>query len=210
MNKHPLLFSTIGLLLLLLSACSRQATPDPNQIIRQSVAATLTAQPAPTLAATLPPLPSPTPFQLSGLFCEYTFCIGHPNYVSFVDKKAIDNPQLPSTFDSGELTAYNENPLIVIYIIWLHAPGTSDSQFLLDTILSDTLDTRAGNMDVKLIRDLNVLYVPIASTISPTLPYGAAASWVCGDRVFAWKVYTPDSTQAEGLFQEAIGRFRCE
>jgi hypothetical protein len=55
-----------------------------------------------------------------------------------------------------------------------------------------------------------VIYVPIATIISPNLPFGGAASWVCGDRVFAWKVYTPDSAQAESLFQEAIGRFRCE
>lgn len=198
------------LLAALLVACAPKATPDPNAQIRQAVAATLAAMPTPTLAPTLPARPTPTPFNLSGLFCEYGFCIGHPNYVSFVDKKAIDNPQLPSKYDNGELTAYNQNPLLVIYFIWLHAPGTSDTQFLLDTIISDNTDTRAGNMDVRLIRDLNVIYVPIASTISPNLPYGGAASWACGDRVFAWKVYTPDSAQAEGLFQEAIGRFQCE
>ncbi|MEW5941114.1 MAG: hypothetical protein AB1750_15715 [Chloroflexota bacterium] len=214
LSRIPRLASraALGLLAASLTSCSLFATPtpDPNAQIRQSVAATIAALPSPTRAPTLPPRPTATPFSLSGLFCEYSFCIGHPNYLSFVDKKAIENAQVPSSYESGELTGYNENPLVVIYVIWLHAPGTTDSQFLLDTILADNLDTRAGDLKAQLIGGLNVYYLPIASIISPSLPYGAAASWVCGDRVFAWKVYTPDSAQPEALFQEAIGRFRCE
>ena len=204
------LFLTPILFLALLAACAPKATPDPNALIRQAVDATLAALPSATPYPTQPLRPTPTPFSLSGIFCEYSFCIGHPNYVSFLDKKAIDNAQQPSSFESGELTAYSENPLLVIYVIWLHAPGTTDSQFLLDTIMQDNVDTRAGNLGAQLIGNMNVYYVPIATTISPNLPYGAAASWVCGDRVFAWKVYTPDSTQPESLFKEALARFRCE
>jgi hypothetical protein len=174
------------------------------------VAATLAAIPSSTPYPTQPARPIPTPFNISGLFCEYSFCIGHPNYINFVDKKAVDNPQLPSSFDNGELTAYSTNPLVVIYVIWLRAPGTTDSQFLLDTILADQLDTRSGNLDVQLIGNLNVIYTSLATTISPDLPFGGAASWVCGDRVFAWKVYTPDSTLPDSMFKEALGRFQCQ
>jgi hypothetical protein len=204
---------TISLLAALLAACTPKATlptADANAAIRQAVAATVAALPTNAPYPTPFPLPSPTPFNLSGLFCEYNFCIGHPKYVSFVDKKAISNPQLPSSFESGELTAYNENPIIVIYLVWLHAPGTTDSQFLLDTILADDLDTRTDSLKAQLINGFNVYYVSIASIISPSLPFGSAASWVCGDRVFAWKVYAPQDGAAQGLLDEALARFRCE
>jgi len=210
-QRTPLLL-TLGLLVSFLTSCSffGTPTPDSNAQIRQSVAATVAALPSPTFSPTQIPRPTPTLFNLSGIFCEYSFCIGHPKYLSFVDKKVITNAQVPSTYESGEITGYNENPLIVIYMIWLHAPGTTDSQFLLDTILQDNVDTRAGDLKAQLVSGINAYYLPIAATISPSLPYGAAASWVCGDRVFAWKVYTTDSAQPEGLFQDAIGRFRCE
>ena len=197
-------------LFVLLAGCGLKATPDPNVQIQIAVASTLAAIPSVTPAPTNRPYPTPTPFNLTNLFCEYGFCIGHPNYMSFMDKKAIDNPQLPSSYENGELTAYNMNPILLIYLIWLHAPGTSDSQFLLDTIISDNLDAQTGNLKVQLVGNLNVLYTSIVSTISPDLPFGGAASWVCGDRVFAWKVYTPQDGTAETLLQEALARFRCE
>jgi hypothetical protein len=41
------------------------------------------------------------------------------------------------------------------------------------------------------------------------LPNGCAGAWVCGDRVFAWKVYTAKPEDAAPLFEEAIARFNC-
>ena len=72
------------------------------------------------------------------------------------------------------------------------------------------MDTRVGEMDVKLIRDMNVLYTPITTTATDVLPNGGAAAWTCGERVFAWKAYTPQDGQAVALFEEAIQRFRCQ
>jgi len=94
-------------------------------------------------------------------------------------------------------------------LIWLQAPGTSDPKFLLDTILDDQTDTQSGTLDVKLIRDMNVMYTPITTTISE-VPFGGAAAWTCGDRVFAWKVYTPQAETATPVFEEAIARFTCD
>ena len=94
-------------------------------------------------------------------------------------------------------------------MVWQLAPGAADPQFVLDLILDDGLDTRVGNPEVKSIRDMNVIFSPITSTATPLLPFGASAAWTCGDRVFAWKVYVPDDTSAQALFDSAFARFMC-
>jgi hypothetical protein len=80
---------------------------------------------------------------------------------------------------------------------------------VLDLVLDEGLDTRVGTLDVKLIRDMNVVYTPITTAASPVLPFGGAAAWTCGERVFAWKSYTPDEASAPGLFESALARFTC-
>ncbi len=117
------------------------------------------------------------------------------------------NPAAPSNYSQGLLAAFNAN--LFMEMLWQHSPGTADPEFLLDLILEPARDTRVGNTEVKLIRDMNVIYTPITSTATDVLPYGGAAAWTCGDRVFAWKAYTLNEGQAPSLFEEAIGRFRC-
>jgi len=194
------------LALALVSACAPK-TPDPNLQIRAAVASTLAAIPTATVITPPTPYPTPTPFDLAGLFCEYQFCIGHPPEVAFFDVSAQQNPAAPSTYSQGILAAYNSN--LFIQVMWQLAPGAKDSQFLLDLILDDQVDTRTGSLDAKLIHDMNVLYTPITAAATTLLPNGAAASWNCGDRVFAWKVYTPDTTSPQALFTNAIDRFTC-
>jgi hypothetical protein len=208
MKKQPLLNLTVSLILFLLASCAPKATtPDPNTQIRQAVAATLAAIPTATSIALPTPYPSPTPFGLAGLYCEYQFCIGHPSSMAFFDHLATLNPLSPSAYNNGFLASY-QIPNMVINLIWLQAPGTSDPKFLLDTILDDQADTQTGTLDVKLIRGMNVMYTPITTTISE-VPFGSAAAWTCGDRVFAWKVYTPQAETAGPLFEEALSRFTC-
>lgn len=198
---------TLCLLTLLLVACTPKATPDPNLQIQQAVAATVAAIPTPTRTTPPTPFPSPTPFSLAGLFCEYQFCIGHPIDVSFFDVSAQQNPASPSTYSQGLLAAFNGN--LFVQVIWQIAPGTSDPKFLLDTLLDDEIDTPANTMDIFLMRDMNVIYDNITSTASPALPFGGAGAWTCGDRVFAWKVYSPQDGTSRGLFDEALARFTC-
>jgi hypothetical protein len=192
--------------ILIAAACAPKATPDPNAQIRQAVAATIAAIPSYTPYPQPTSYPSPTPMTLAGLFCEYQFCIGHPPDISFFDVSAQTNPAAPSTYGQGLLTAFNAS--LVIQLLWQYAPGTADPKFLLDLILDPEVDTRVGNMDVKLIRDMNVLFTPITTTLTE-VPHGGAGAWTCGDRVFAWKAYTLQDGQAAMLFEEAIGRFRC-
>lgn len=200
--------SLFFILLFILTACGRR-TQDPNILIDQAIAATLAAMPRPTLAPLPIPTiyPTPTAFDLRGLFCEYQFCVGHPFDMSFFDVSAQQNAGSPSTYAQGLLASYNAN--LLIQMIWQISPGTADPQFLLELILEDGIDTRVGNPEIKQIRDMNVIYTPITSTATPILPFGGAAAWTCGERVFAWKVYTPDEASPPGLFDSAFARFNC-
>ncbi len=200
MNRRILI-----VLVFIVTACAPK--PDPNIQIQVAVASTLAAIPTNTPQPIASPYPSPTAFDLAGLFCEYQFCIGHPIDMAFYDVSAGQNAASASTYSQGLLAAFNGN--LFIQVIWQLAPGAADPQFLLDLILDDGLDTRFGTADVKLVRDMNVIYTPITSTATPLLPYGASAAWTCGDRVFAWKVYTPDESSAPALFDAALSRFTC-
>jgi hypothetical protein len=194
--------------LLILSACGGKKTPDPNSIIDQAVAATLSAMPTPTSQPISTPYPSPTPFTLNGLFCEYQFCIGHPADMAFYDVSAVkSNQATPSTYQTGLMAAYSGS--LVIELIWQFSPGTADPSFLLNTVMQQGVDTPTGTQEIKRIRDMNVVYTAITTTATPILPNGAAAAWTCGDRVFAWKVYAPDAGAASTLFDSTLARFRC-
>lgn len=208
MKQQTPLLLTLSLILLLVAACSpKTATPSPQSQIQQAVAATLAAIPTPTRAAPPTAYPSPTPFSLAGLFCEYQFCVGHPIDIAFFDVSAQQNPASPSTYSQGFLAGLNGN--LFIQIIWQIAPGSSDPKFLLDTLLDDAVDAPSGNNEVFLLRDMNVMYTNISVTASPSLPYGGAGAWTCGDRAFAWKVYTPLAETSRALFDEAMNRFTC-
>jgi hypothetical protein len=209
MKPRPLLVATLSLILLLTASCSPKKTPTPDLQfqIDQAVAATLIAMPVPTQLPPPTPYPTPTPVSLAGLYCEYKFCIGHPADVAFYDHLATQNIGAPSAYGNGFLYAY-KIPDLVISLIWLQAPGTIDPKFLLDTILDDQADVPTGSLEVKLIRDMNVVYTPITTSIAE-VPFGSAGAWTCGDRVFAWKAYTQQADTAVSLFDEAMARFTC-
>jgi hypothetical protein len=194
----------IAACILLVSACAPKT--DPNLQIQIAVASTLAAIPTMTSAPISTPLPTATPFDLTGIFCEYQFCISHPSDMAFFDVSAQNNPASPSTYSQGLLAAFNGN--LFIQMIWQLAPDTADPQFMLDLILDDA-DSRVGNMDVKLLHNMNLVYTPITSTATPVLPFGSAGAWVCGDRAFAWKTYTSQAESAQALFDSALERFRC-
>ena len=202
--RYFFIFLILGLVI---TSCSfpGRATATPSIPIDAAVATTLaslaTQTPRPTA------IPTATPFDLKGLFCEYQFCIGHPQDMAFYDVNATQNVGAPSTYSAGILASYNAN--LFLQMMWQISPGSADPSFLLNLIIDPQTDARTGNQEVKLIRDMNVIYTPITSTASPSLPHGGAAAWTCGDRVFAWKAYTPDEASAAGLFQEALSRFNC-
>jgi len=199
------MISVSAVVLFLLSACAPK--PNPELQIQLAVAQTVAA--IPTTTPYPPPRipPTGTPTNLSGLFCEYQFCIGHPVSIAFFDLDAQRNPQAPSSITQGMLVAYG--PSLYIQVIWQDATGTSDASFMLDTIMDSRVDSRSGDLKASQISGINIDYVPIKSVLTPTLPYGGAAAWLCGGRAFAWKAYTPQADLATSLFNEALQKFRC-
>jgi hypothetical protein len=202
-------YSLMMFLLLILTSCSfpNKTAATPGVPINDAIATTLASLVTNTPRSVPTLIPTATPFDLRGLFCEYQFCIGHPQDMAFYDVNAQQNIGSPSTYSAGILASYNTN--LFIQVMWQISPGAADPTFLLNLTLDQQTDARTGNQEVKMIRDMNVIYTPITSTASPSLPYGGAAAWTCGDRVFAWKAYTPDETSAPGLFDEALDRFNC-
>jgi hypothetical protein len=203
-------YGLIIFLLLTVTSCSfpNKTAATPSIPIDDAIATTLASLVTNTPSAPRATVvPTATPFDLKGLFCEYQFCIGHPQDMAFYDVNAQQNIGSPSTYSAGILASYNAN--LFMQVMWQISPGAADPTILLNLILDQETDARTGNQEVKMIRDMNVIYTPITSTASPALPYGGAAAWTCGDRVFAWKVYTPDETSASGLFEEALKRFNC-
>jgi hypothetical protein len=194
------------IVLVILTACRPRNTPTPGIQIDDAIATTLASMPTSIPSPIPTPYPTPTAFDLKGLFCEYQFCVGHPLDMAFFDVGAQQNTGAPSTYTQGIIASYNAN--LFIQMIWQLSPGTADPQFMLDLVL-DEVDTRVGTLEVKLIRDMNVVYTPITNTATPVLPFGGAGAWTCGERVFAWKVYTPDEVSAPGLFESALARFIC-
>ncbi|MGE5644064.1 MAG: hypothetical protein ACM3Y8_13720 [Byssovorax cruenta] len=202
-------YRLILFLLVTLTSCSfpNRTAATPSVPIEDAIATTLASLVTNTPRSVSTPIPTATPFDLRGLFCEYQFCIGHPQDMAFYDVNAQQNVGSPSTYSAGILASYNTN--LFIQVMWQISPGAADPTFLLNLALDQETDARTGNQEVKMIRDMNVIYTPITSTAAPSLPYGGAAAWTCGDRVFAWKAYTPDDTSAPGLFEEALKRFNC-
>jgi len=192
------------LIILIATACAPK--PDPNIQIQVAVLSTLTALPASTSAPIATPYPTPTPFNLAGLFCEYQFCLGHPVDMAFFDVNAQSGATSSSNYSQGLLAAFSEN--LFIQVMWQLASGNTDPQFMLDLILDD-VDTRTGTPDVKLIRDMNVVFTPITTTATTVLPFGGAGAWICGERAFAWKVYSAQAENVQPLFDAAMDRFQC-
>jgi hypothetical protein len=203
----PLLLIS-SLLLFLVAACKPKVpTPDPQTQIQQAIIATLSSIPTNTAVPIPTSYPTPTPFSLAGLFCEYQFCIGHPIDMAFFDVSAQQNTASPSAYAQGILAAFNGS--IFIQMMWQLTPGASDPKFMLDLIVDDAVDAMTGQVDVKLVHNMNLMYSPITSTATPLLPNGGAGAWICGDRVFAWKVYTANAADATPLFDDALARFTC-
>lgn len=197
--------------LLITSACG-SAGPTKEQQVQIAVAETLSSLPRNTPVPPATPFPTFTPVALSGIFCEYQFCVGHPSDMAFYDVNAVQNQLAPSSYGQGIVAAYKPTTGPFIEVMWQEAPGTTDPQFMIDLLLQSNGDTRNGDILTKLVGPLNVFEVMVTPNpgAASTVPYGMAAAWMCGGRAFAWKVYAAQQQLATNLLTDALSRFRCE
>jgi hypothetical protein len=190
----------------ILVSCNTKPTPSPEAQIRAAVAATLAAIPSPTPYPFPTMAPIPTPSSLEGVFCEYGFCVGHPQDFYLIDQGATRQPPIPNTYGYGILFGYSQT--LFIQMAWTTSGPSFDPQLTMRYILEET-EALQGSLDAQLLGKLNVYSQPI-TTITASLPYGGIASWQCGGRDFVWKVYTPQDGMAPALLKQAIEKFRCQ
>lgn len=202
------LFFLSLLTLTLLAACGADPTPAPPQpdVVATSVAAALTALPQ---AAPPTPYPTYTPYptaDLSGLFCEYQFCLGHPANFPLFDLEVVNNYTTNrSDYSQGNLIGFNDQ--LYIFVVWNQFSGQFDPNVALTIVLGEDLPGRTI-----ISEDMNgraVTYLTLESTPSEVVPFGLAAVWKCGDRWFGWKVYSMNDGQVLDLLWEAVSRFTC-
>ena len=189
----------------ILASCSLQQ-PDPQVQIDAAVAATVASIPTYTPYPIPSPYPTPVPISLNGVFCEYGFCIGHPADIYLIDDGATHNPPVPGSHSSGIIFGYSQT--LFMQVIWRVSDPSYDPQTAMQTILQQG-QTFQGALQATLVGKLNVFYQP-TTTVTPVLPFGAAATWQCGGRDFMWKVYTAQDNLAQGLLKQALAGFRCE
>ncbi len=195
-----------------LTGC-RPATPAPPldvDRVRAAAAATLTALPSPTPCPTQAPLPTPSPPptpDIRNLYCEYGFCLEHPGGAYYFDALVLRETHRPSDAAYGLLVSYQPN--FYMQIGWATLVGEADPYSTLALLTEkDILDL--DSLNVEQIAGLIVTSAPLLKTASPdVLPYGLAATWVCGQREFSWKVYAASENQPEDLLRLTLSRFQC-
>jgi len=198
-------FLTLLALSLALGACAPlTASPDADRQVAAAVAATLAAIPTNTPYPVPTPYPTPTAMSLDGLFCEYGFCIGHPEHITPFDLNAAET-RVPSNYAGGKLVGYSSDMLLLV--VW--QAGVADLQSMLEVVTQASGGGLTGNTDIRLIGPYNVFYQPVQPPPDSTLSYGGAAAWECGERAFAWLAYTAQDGSAPRLFDQALSRFTC-
>jgi hypothetical protein len=206
--RRLLILTLIGipLAVALLVGCKpkQQATPDLSGLINSAVQATIAAMPQAT-AAPLPTTASTA--DLSGLFCEYEFCIGHPSDVPLFDAKRESNVAEFSTYGAGRVAGYRQD--LFVLAAWVGSSGAWDPGGLMKTMQAEFGVSPTGDYKIDLIQQLNVAYQPITPPGNSVFTGGLSAAWRCGDRDFIWMAFTTTENQANAILSDALAKFRC-
>jgi hypothetical protein len=205
--KNIVLFSITALLLgIFLIGCAPKSQ-DLSQEINVGIIGTLAARPI-SATPTLQPFPTPFPTpEISGLFCEYSFCVGHPTDLPFFDIISEKNPAQHSSYGSGKVAGFRDNLFIIF--AWVQSTGTWDAQGLMKVMSEEFGDLQPGEMKIDLIGDLNVAQQPVKGPASSIFTSGTLASWRCADRDFVWLAFSVTDGETPLLLADALRKFKC-
>jgi len=190
---------------LMLSGCRPKQQPDLAKEITNAVVGTLSAMPTPTVLPPLTPFPTQS---LSGLFCEYEFCVGHPSDLPLFDAKRDTNAAEISAYGAGRVAGYREDLFVVL--AWVSSTGPWDPGGMMKVLQDEFGAPANGDYKIDLLGDLNVGYQPVAPPSSSIFTSGLSAAWRCGDRDFAWMAFATKDGEAPTLLTDALAKFRCE
>lgn len=167
------------------------------------------AQPAPTYT----PYPTYTPFpeqkpvitDIDDLYCDFSFCIGHPAGAYLTD---VDAPDEWSEYEIGVLIGVNASGS------WMGLDwekiGKSEWQLEEQALdIANSLGEAQGDVRMETVGNFDVALVSSVDDEDEDLPYGSNAAWHCGDRGFRASVFAKNESLPEVLLLEAIARFTC-
>jgi len=189
------------------------ATPTDTPSPEPTAYPTYTPYPEPTAYPTFTPYPTHTPYpsqilDISNLFCEYDFCIGHPATLYLTDPSGIDQVDEWNIYGFGILVGVND---ILMILEWdASTEAEWDAKFEIEDMLADGEVIR-GDVNEETVGDFMVTYVEYEHMDPSTMrPYGVAAAWFCGNRGFLLDISTQREGKAMDLAKQSIERFTCQ
>jgi hypothetical protein len=196
----------VFLLGIILAGC-RPKQQDLSEEINIAIIGTLAARPVPATPTLQPfPTPYPTP-DLTGLFCEYSFCTGHPADLPLFDVISEKNPAQHSGYGSGKIAGFRDN--LFIMLSWVQSTGAWDPQGMMKVLSDEFGDLQPGESKIDLIGDLNVSQEPVKGPANSIFSGGTLATWRCGDRDFVWLAFSVKDGESPQLLAEALNKFKC-
>jgi len=189
------------------------ATPTDTPSPEPTAYPTHTPYPEPTAYPTFTPYPTHTPYpsqvlDISNLFCEYDFCIGHPATLYLTDPSGIDQVDEWNTYGFGILVGVNGTLMMLEWDASTEAEW--DAQFEIEDMLSNE-DVIRGDATEEMIGDFKVTYAEYEyMDLSRLRPYGVVAAWFCSNRGFVLDISTQREGIATDLVKQSIERFTCQ
>lgn len=175
--------------------------PEPTPYPTYTPNPTATPYPEPTPYPTYTPYPEPEPQlpDLTNLFCEYEFCIGHPTEAHLTD---IQAPEEWNTYRNGVVMGVSATGILAVE--WHIRTRT---EWNLENEIDEMIDKDTPLADVteEMMGQYSVAYRPFQTTDK----YGVAGAWYCGERGFKAMVLVDDEDEGLDMLRQAMEAFTC-
>jgi hypothetical protein len=190
----------------ILAGCAPKSQ-DLSEEINVGIIGTLAARPI-AATPTLQPFPTPYPtLDITGLFCEYSFCVGHPTDLPLFDIISEKNPAQHSSYGSGKIAGFRDN--LFIMFAWVQSTGAWDPQGMMKVLSEEFGDLQPGEVKIDLIGDLNVAQQTVKGPANSIFTSGTLASWRCADRDFVWLAFSVSEGESQLLLADALKKYSC-